>query len=361
MSAVIGGFGMQEAGRRLHLNEHPAELDPAIAAALASEFDSLYRYPDPDSSELTAVIADRYGVAQEQVLVANGIDELMLMTPLALLRRGDLAVTCAQTFAGHRAAPRLVGAEVVEVPLDDLHVSLDALLPYADRARLIYVCNPHNPAGTMLAFDELATFAAAVAERGALVVVDEAYAEFAQPDPRLVDAVADGARLLVMRTFSKAWGLGGLRLGWAIGPPDVIGQIRAAAEVVPFSVNRLAQAAGLAALHIGDEGLARSRAVVAQAKERLYERLEALDLSYVRSQTNFVLVHTGTDSERLVREARDASGVMLRDLGPLFGIPGAIRITCPTPEDADCAADALAAALAPHRSPREPAHEERQP
>ena len=351
MSEFTAGFTNDVRGRRLHLNEHPWGPAPEVLEAVAAAATQVHRYPDPDCRDLLAALSNRYGIPSDMLLVANGVDEMLLLIALAFLATGDSAVTCSQTFPGYATTAQLLGADVIRARLDDMRVSLDELERVRGSARLVYVCNPHNPTGTMCAPGELAAFAGRCADDGALVVIDEAYAEFAEPDPRLIDAVREGLRAVVLRTFSKAHALGGLRLGWAAAPTDVIVSLRRVHRAIPFSVNCVAQAAGLAALESGETHLRRTRESTTRAKLRLYERLNAIGTDYLESQANFVLVKTETDSTRLAADMLASSGVMVRDLGPLFEIPGAIRVTCCTTQDADCSADALATALrSSHRS-----------
>ncbi|MEU4769920.1 aminotransferase class I/II-fold pyridoxal phosphate-dependent enzyme [Actinosynnema sp. NPDC023794] len=326
---------------RLHCNESPYGPPPEALKAAAVEVDGRSgTYPDNEALDVRQSVAEHFGVGVDMVEVGNGADELLLLTTLALTRPGDAVLVTETTFPGYVSACRVADATPRTVPLRDLRLDVPALLDaLADVPVLAYVCNPHNPTGTVLDPADVERIIATAEAAGVVAVFDEAYMEFAGPAyEHAVAAVAAGRRLLVLRTFSKAWGLAGLRLGCVLGPPDLIGRLRHTRRAVPFSVNRPAQAAVVAALgHRGFVDEVRRR--TAEARARLCAGLTELGVGHVASATNFVLVRTGGDSTHIADRLAAEHGVLVRDLA-VFGLPGHLRVTVGTPAqvDAFCAA-----------------------
>lgn len=338
---------------RLHCNENPyGPPDGVVEAAAAELRERCSQYPDSKSTLLRSRLAAHYDVDEAMVAVGNGADELVLLTALTFLRPGDKVLVTDSTFPGYAAAAALARAEVRGVPLADHRVAVDALSAglAQDGVRLAFVCNPHNPTGTVLDTADVERIIDRAEAAGVLPVFDEAYMEYASPEyAYAVGAVRAGRRLLVLRTFSKAWGLAALRAGYVLGPKDLIARIGATHRTVPFSANRVAQRAAAAALdHPAHVELSRQRN--AEARELLYAGLESAGVGYVRSQANFVLVEApGGGAELAGRLARN-HGIATRDLG-IFGLPGHLRVSVGTPEQVERFCRALAAEV-----PRPPAH-----
>lgn len=331
---------------RLHLNEMPYGAPPAALAAADTELDARVGvYPDSDCTAPRQRIAEHLGVGIDMVAVGNGTDELILLTALTFLGPERTALVTRTTFPGYVQAAAVAGAQVRTVPLDGFRVPADALAAaMADGVDVTFICNPVNPTGTALDADGVERIVAAAEATGGIVVFDEAYMDFAGPAyEHALDAVRAGRPVIVARTFSKAWGLAALRIGYAVGPAELIGRLWRTRQSLPFNVNRLAQQAAVAALD--DTGfLDRVRARTDAARERLYRGLTALRLEYVPSVTNFVLVHTGGDSARVAERLATGHQILVRDL-TMFGIPGALRVTVGTPEQVDRFCAALARVL----------------
>ncbi|MFJ3306323.1 pyridoxal phosphate-dependent aminotransferase [Streptomyces sp. NPDC086549] len=320
---------------RLHLSESPYGPSPHALRAAHEAVDDTGTYPDPTRTAPARAIADLLGVRPDQVAVANGSDELVLLTALCLGDRQRPGVTTAGTFPGYRICLENVRRGCREVPVDGIAALADAF----DGAGVAYVCNPHNPTGGALdraSFDLLVERAAAT---GTPLVVDEAYLDFAPPGtPQVLDYLGTGAPVLALRTFSKAHGLAGLRIGYAVGSAGLVGRLREVQGSMPFSVNRAAQAAAVAALADRDH-LERVRQGNAVARERFRADLAARGRRALPSVTNFLAVPVpySARAERLLE--RD-HGILVRDAGR-FGLDGHLRISVGEAAHLDRLLDAL--------------------
>ncbi|MGW7545617.1 pyridoxal phosphate-dependent aminotransferase [Streptomyces sp. NPDC054770] len=314
-----------DAPARLHLSESPYGPSPRALRAAHEAVDDTGTYPDPTRTAPVQAIAGLLGVGPDQVAVANGSDELVLLTALSLGDWQRPGITTAGTFPGYRICLENVRRGCREVPLDGTAPGIAALAGALDGAGVAYVCNPHNPTGGALdraAFDLLVERAAAT---GTPLVVDEAYLDFAPPGtPQVLDYLGTGAPLLALRTFSKAHGLAGLRIGYAVGSRDLVARLREVQGSMPFSVNRAAQAAAVAAL-ADREHLERVRRGNETARERLRAELAARGRRALPSVTNFLAVPVA-DSARAERLLERDHGILVRDAGR-FGLPGHLRIS----------------------------------
>jgi histidinol-phosphate aminotransferase len=329
---------------KLASNEGPFGPFPAALEAMARAAGELNRYPDGGAYRLHAALAERHGLGLEQVCVGAGADGCIDQLSQAILDPGDEVVCGWPSFPSYVIYARKQSAEATLVPLADARYDLDALLAaVTPRTKLVYVCLPNNPTGTTNTSDELDAYFERVPDH-VLTVVDQAYFEYIdRPDyPDAVERyLKAGRRVVVLRTFSKIYGLAGLRVGYAVGPRRCI---EAMAKVRrPFDLATPAQVAALAS--IDDEAeLARRRAVNVEGLRRLEEIVRGHGLEPVPSVGNFVYADTGADAgalfERLLRE-----GVIVRPLAG-FGSPTAIRISVGTPEELAVFADALERVLA---------------
>jgi len=328
---------------KLASNEGPFGPLPAARDALADAVDELNRYPDGGAFRLHAALAERHGVGMDEVAVGAGADGCIDMLSQATLDAGDAIVCGWPSFASYVIYARKQDADTHTVPLADHRYDLEALLAaITPRTKLVYICQPNNPTGTMNTTDELDAFFAAVPD-DVLTVVDQAYFEYIDR-PDYADAVERylkaGRRVVVLRTFSKIYGLAGLRVGYAVGPSDVCAAMAKVRR--PFDVTTPAQVAALASLDDAAE-LARRRAVNAEGLVRLESALRDHGFDPVPSVGNFLYVETGDGQalfEQLLRE-----GIIVRPLAG-FGAPGAVRISVGTPEELDLFAAALGRVLA---------------
>jgi histidinol-phosphate aminotransferase len=317
---------------------------PAAAAAFEGAVAELNRYPDGGGLRLREALAERLEVPVGQLVIGNGADELIRLCAVATLDEGDAAVFPWPSFPSYVAATACSGGEAIQVPLRGRAFDLDAVLEAcrANRAKLVYLANPNNPTGTLLDRGDLRAFLDALPE-GVLCVLDEAYAEYAEPQPEGPALLREGhSRLCVLRTFSKLYGLAGLRVGYALASPqiaDALGRVRPI-----FNVNAPAQAAALASLEQRDSLSARV-AHTRAARAGLHDTLAAAGLRPVPSQTNFVYADVpGGDGAGLARRLLEV-GFIVRALDG-FGAPEAIRVTCGTDEENAAFAQALPEAVA---------------
>ncbi len=324
---------------KLASNEGPFGPFPAAEEAIDRATKDLNRYPDGGAYRLHAAVAERHGVAIDEVCIGAGADGCIDMLSQAILDPGDEIVCGWPSFPSYVIYARKQGAEATLVPLADHRYDLDALLAsVTSRTKLVYICHPNNPTGTMNTTDELDAYFERVPEH-VLTVIDQAYFEYiARPDyPDAVERyLKRGRKVVVLRTFSKIYGLAGLRVGYAVGPKNVCASLAKVRR--PFDVTTSAQVAAVAS--IGDETeLARRRAINSQGLERLDTLLRGHGLDPVPSVGNFLYVDTGAEAgdlfDRLLHE-----GIIVRPLGG-FGSPGAIRISVGTPEELDVLAEVL--------------------
>ncbi|GGP36988.1 histidinol-phosphate transaminase [Saccharothrix coeruleofusca] len=283
---------------KLASNEVSAGPLPSVVRAIADAATAINRYPDNGAAELVARLADRLGVPAEQLAVGCGSVTLCQQLVQATCAEADEVVFPWRSFEAYPIITQVVGAGQTRVPLTGGHgLDLDAMAAaITPKTRLVFVCNPNNPTGTALRTEEVERFIDRVPS-DVLVVVDEAYKEFVD-DPHVPDGVelakAQWARgrdnVAVLRTFSKAYGLAGLRVGYAVGSPKLAEALRKVA--VPFSVNALAQVAALASLDAEDELMVRCRAVVAE-RTRVTGELRHAGYEVPDSQANFVWLPLG--------------------------------------------------------------------
>lgn len=338
--AYTQGRSAPAGASKLSSNESPHPPLPSVLAAIADRLGSIHRYPQMSAPEIIGRLAARYRVDPELVTVGAGSVELAAQLIHAVAGEGDEVVFAWRSFEAYPSLVRIAGATPVMVPLDvghrhDLDAMLAAITP---RTRLIFVCNPNNPTGTVVGPAELERFVAAV-PRDVLVVIDEAYVHFdrseyfADPDRGAgLELFRRYPHVAVLHTFSKAYGLAGLRIGYAIAPAEIAARQRKAA--VPFGVTDLAQAAAVASLDAEDELAVRIAEVVAE-RERLQHVLTAAGWPAVASEANFVWVPAGdraTELDGLLH----AGGVVARTF------PGeGVRISAGSAADIDRVAAAL--------------------
>lgn len=317
------------------VNGNPYGPSPDVWKSLAQV--SLERYPDREALALRRVLADTLDVPVEAILVGNGSAELLWLAALAFLRPGDPVLIVGPTFGEYARAAVLMGAqpqfwtalpeEAFAIRPASILQSLQALKP-----RLMFLCNPNNPTGTYLAPDAIATWARTLPQT--LFVVDEAYLHFTCGAVSVLGTQA--ANILVLRSMTKAHALAGVRLGYAVGYPQVISTL--ARVRPPWNVNALAQAAGIAALQ-DQAHLAQSLQQLTHAKAALVHSLRALGLALVPSTTHFFLIRVG-DATAL-RRALLRHGILVRDCTS-FGLPEYIRVATRRPEENARLAAALA-------------------
>jgi histidinol-phosphate aminotransferase len=314
---------------KLASNEGVFPPFPAAVEALERTMRESHRYPDGGVYALRAALAERHGVAFEEIVVASGADGVIDLLSQAVLDHDDEVVTGWPSFPSYVIGAAKLGAVVNRVPLRDHTYDLDALLAaVTPHTKLVYVCHPNNPTGTANTRDELVRFFDAVPEH-VVVVLDQAYFEYID-DPDYADGIdwfRQGKRVVVLRTFSKIYGLAGLRVGYGVAPADVVAATSKVRRA--FDVTTMAQAAALASIG-HDEELARRRAANAAGRAQIESILREHGLEPVPSLGNFVYVEVG-DGRALFDELL-RQGVIVRPLAG-FGAPQAIRVSVGTEED----------------------------
>jgi histidinol-phosphate aminotransferase len=328
LEALMTELGLDEIVR-LSANESPLGPSPRVVEAIRREAERAHLYPDGASFALREALGRHLGVSPAQVVVGNGADELIGLVALAAFDPGDEVVVPVPSFEPYVTSVTLAGARLVASPLAGYEVDLDDVRRRVTaRTKAIILCSPHNPATTIIRRAALLALLDAFGADPPLIVLDEAYCDFCDdPDyPNGIELLAAHPRLLVLRTFSKIAALAGLRVGYAVGGLETIDRLNRVRA--PYNINRLGQAAALAA--VGDaEHRERTRRLVLEERAFMSRELAKRGLTFPASQANFLLVkipNAGAVRERLLR-----AGLVVRD-GAAVGFPDHLRISLGTHE-----------------------------
>lgn len=311
---------------KLASNENPLGPSPKALAAIRERLAQLNLYPDGDCFYLKRGLAQKLGVAPETLIFGNGSNEIIELAARTFLRPGDEAVMAEQAFVVYQLIVQAVGGQSKTVPLrdytHDLAAIADAVTP---KTRLVFLANPNNPTGTIFRRGEWETFLDKVSN-DTLLIVDEAYFEYVQDAeyPNSLNYHRDGRAILTLRTFSKLYGLAGLRIGYGVGSPEIVAMMHRVRQ--PFNVSAPAQWAALAALD-DVEHVHKSLEVNRQGLEYLQNEFKRLGLDCVLSQGNFILVRVGKGQE--VFNQLLAQGVIVRPMGG-YRFPEHVRVTVGT-------------------------------
>lgn len=315
---------------KLASNENPLGPSDRVQQAIAAALPHLNRYPDGSGFYLRQALAKKHGVSPDQVILGNGSNELIELVVRTFLKVGDEAVVPHPSFVVYPMIVQAAGGIRVMVMLKDYRLDLEAMArAITPLTKLVFVANPNNPTATIVTAEEVEHFLARVPER-AIVIFDEAYYEFAQgPDfPDSLAYVKQGRRVIMLRTFSKANSLAGLRVGYAVADADAVALMNRIRQ--PFNVNALAQVAALAALE-DDAHVLECVRMIEAGRHFFYEEFKALGLRFVPSRANFILVDVGHNAHDLYQQLLK-HGVIVRPLTP-FGMESTLRITVGTPEE----------------------------
>jgi histidinol-phosphate aminotransferase len=345
---VAREFGLDPARIiKLASNENPLGMPDSARAAMIAACDDAGRYPDGNGFDLKAALAARFNVGQDWITLGNGSNDILVLAAQAFLTPGKSSVFAQYSFVVYALATQAIGARAIVVPATPgLGHDLDAMQKaIAADTQLVFLANPNNPTGTYIEPARIEAFLAAVPAH-VVVVLDEAYNEYLAPELRFdsVQWVRRYPNLIISRTFSKAFGLAGLRVGYAIAQAratDILNRIRQ-----PFNVNVMAQAAAVAALN-DSAFLAKSYEVNRAGYQQLCAAFESLGLTYIPSCGNFVLVKVGDDdgAGARVNLALLKRGLIVRPVAN-YGLPRWLRITIGLPEENAALIAALPAALA---------------
>ena len=323
LEALAEELGLPEL-TRLSANENPLGPSPRVVAAIAREASRVHLYPDGGSTALREALGQRLGVSPQQIVVGNGADELLALLGTAALESGDDVILPHPSFEPYTTVAHLGGARPIASPLAGYDTDLDDMRRrITPRTKMVFVCSPHNPAGTIVRRVPLTAFLESLGPDSPLVILDEAYRDFCD-DPDYPDGVALLARhprLVILRTFSKIAALAGLRVGYAVASAESIDRLNRVRA--PYNVNRLGQVAALTALEDEDHW-GKSRQVVIEERAFLARELARLGFTAPPSQANFLLVKVPDGPE--ARERLLRAGLVVRD-GAAVGFVHHLRIS----------------------------------
>ena len=310
---------------KLASNENPLGHSRKALRAMRRAIHEVHLYPEGSCHYLVKRLHQEFTVAENQILAGNGSNEILELLARGFLSPGDEVISSETSFLVYPILTAVCGAQYKSVPMKDYRFDLQGILDaITEKTRIIFIANPNNPTGTYVTDTEVADFLARV-PKDVIVCFDEAYVDFveARDFPRMLEYIQQGREnLILMRTFSKSYGLAGLRVGFALASPKLISYLHKVRQ--PFNVNSIAQAAATAAL---DDRffLWRTRHLVTAGRLYFYKRFKQLGLKYLPSQGNFVLVDTGRDSDE-VFQALMRQGVIVRSM-KAYGLSTWIRVT----------------------------------
>lgn len=316
-------FGLSEV-IKLASNENPFGCSPKVWPALGKLKDQFHIYPEGLAPDLRQKLSHHLETDPERIIFGNGSDEIIQMIGRAYLEPGLESVMADLTFPRYETATRIEGAKAVKVPLTEGVHDLQAMLgAITDQTRIVWICNPNNPTGTIVSHEELVRFLDQVPDH-VLVVVDEAYYEYVTDSeyPDSLTLLDYNPQIIVLRTFSKIYGLAAFRAGYGVAHPDVVRELNRVRE--PFNVSRLAQQAAIAALD--DESfILYCRNQNSLGIKQITEQLDAWNLHYFPSYGNFILLDSGMSADKVYQNLL-RQGIIVRS-GAALGFPSYIRVT----------------------------------
>jgi len=308
---------------KLASNENPWGASPMAVEAVKGAVEALNRYPDGSGHDLINIISANLRVSCKNIVLGNGSDEIIGMLARAFLQPGDEVILPKPSFLMYEIMTKSAGAVAVEVPLKSYSIDIEAIKEkITSKTRMVFLCNPNNPTGTIILKNDFEKFLETVPSE-TLVVVDEAYIEFVRQKncAKSLDYLDENRSLVILRTFSKAYGLAGLRIGYGVMPEsiaDILNRVRQ-----PFNANSLAQAGAAAALN--DRGFLRKIiTLVHEELDYMYDALDRMGVTYLPTETNFFLINVKKDADK-VFEMMLRQGVIVRSMSS-YGYPDFIRI-----------------------------------
>lgn len=304
-------------------NENALGPSPKAIAAIKKGLLNINRYPDGNCFYLKKALAKKFKLAPENLIIGNGSDEIIVLALRTFINQGDEVIIAEPTFLVYKIAATIVGAKIVSVPLRAFRYDLEAMKKkITKKTKIIFIANPDNPTGSYVNRTEIEQFLKGL-PKDIIVFFDEAYFEYmnARDYPNSMRYVGRG-NIIVSRSFSKAYGLGGLRIGWAVASEEIIGYLNQVRE--PFNVNMLAQIAAAAALD-DKKHVIRSQKLVKESKKLLCDEFKKMKLFYVPSFTNFVLVNVGKKAQQIYDKLM-RKGIIVREMSA-WGLKNFIRVT----------------------------------
>ena len=309
---------------KLASNENPLGPSPAARQAMIDTIDRAHFYPDGGGYYLREAVAEQLGLSMANVILGNGSNEIIEFLGHAYLQPGDEVVVAKHSFAVYRLMAQLFGAKVVDVPDPDFTADLDGMLAaITPRTKEVFIANPNNPTGTMVFQEDIDRFMAQVPEQ-VMVVFDEAYYEFLDEPPDVLQYVRTGRNVVVLRTFSKIQGLANLRIGYGLATAEIIEVLQKARQ--PFNANGIAQAGALAGMS-DHAHMDETRRVTREGRNFFQAQFLEMNLEFVPSHANFVLLRVGDGKK--VFEALLRRGLIVRAMGS-YGLPELIRVSVGT-------------------------------
>ena len=315
---------------KLASNENPLGPSPRALEAIGQSLSRLNRYPDGSGYYLVRKLSQKFRVKPENIVLGSGSDDIIGMLSRALLYPGDEVIMPQPSFAMYDIMTRISNARPVYVPLQSLAIDLDAMAgAVTDKTRMIFLTNPHNPTGTAFSSAGFASFLADIPEN-VVIVLDEAYVEFVRDESCAdsLDFLDDNRPLVALRTFSKIYGLAGLRVGYGFMPPEMAGLMNRVRQ--PFNVSSIAQVAAIAALD-DDDFIRQTRRVVHEGLDFLSAALTRMGIPCFPTQANFFLLDVGRDADAVFKEFLK-EGVIVRSMSS-YGYAGYLRVNAGLPEE----------------------------
>jgi histidinol-phosphate aminotransferase len=315
---------------KLASNENLLGPSPKAVAAIRKELRNIYLYPEGPCTVLRQALARKFSLPEGMVVISNGADNLILMIACAFVDEGNEVVMADPTFSVYTNVTQIMGGRPIKVRLKDFTHDLDSMLKKVNRkTKLVFICNPNNPTGTTISQKSFDHFLSKLPQQ-VIVVLDEAYGDFVEDSfyPNGLDYIKERKQVILLRTFSKVYGLAGLRIGYALGREDLVDCLYQVRD--PFPVHRLAQVAAVAALNDEDHAI-KSIQLVYEGKRYLYKELDKMGVSYVPSQANFIFIDFEKDSEE-VFQALLREGIIIRP-GKIWDYPTFARVTIGRMED----------------------------
>ncbi len=334
----IPGKPIEEVKRELGLkkviklasNENPLGPSPKAIKAIKNYTSRVHIYPDAAGYYLRKTLSKKFKVDEDNIILGNGSDEIISIATRLFVRKGDQAIMGDPSFLMFKIDTQLSEGEAISVPLKNFELNIPEMLKFiTPRTKIIFIANPNNPTGTIIRkkdMEERFRFLPS----NVLIISDEAYHEYVEdPDyPQNMKWIRKGKNLMVLRTFSKIYGLAGLRIGYGIAKKEIINILNRARP--PFNVNSLAQVAALASLN-DREHLDKSKKLIKEGKKFLYQILEKMRIPFVPTQANFILIKIGKKNKEVVSELLKR-GIIVREMGS-YNLPQYIRLTIGTREE----------------------------
>jgi len=323
---------------KLASNENPFGPSPKALEEIKRRSGELYIYPDQKSILLKEALSSKLGLGADQIVVGNGSDEVMLLIVEAFLSAGEEVIISENTFSLYESVTNIMEGKIKFVPLKDFGYDINDICGQInDDTKLIWICSPNNPTGTITEKKEMDTLLKKIGPN-TIVVIDEAYGDFVESKnyPNSLNYIKEGKNVIVLRTFSKLYGLAGLRVGYGIGKPELIKYLNMVK--LPFNVNKLAQSAAVAALNDVDFVNSSLKNNI-EGKKYLCAELKKLNIRFIDSEANFIMVLFDKNADQLFIELMK-KGVIIRPLTS-FGLPNAIRVSIGTPPQNKRFIDAL--------------------